>query len=136
MQFLLAAAAVSSPLIPTATQLTSFASGAANIPPAILMSYPPLALYTNAILTALNALRLLTLASLLQELLVTLEWSLVHGVIMLLVLARSVMEEQSSRSSNAEDAKREDDAVHATGFVHVKVFVQFIWGALVEGYMV
>ncbi|KAI1791979.1 Dor1-domain-containing protein [Ganoderma leucocontextum] len=132
-QFLLAPAAASSPPVPTDAQLSGFASAAANTPPAILASYPPLALYTNAILTALNGLRLLAPASLLSELLVALERSLAHGAIMLLVLARSATEERSSGSSNADDAKREEDVVRAAGFVYVKVFVPFVRRALLEG---
>ena len=53
--------------------------------------------------------------------------------IMLLVLARSVADERANGTSNAEDAKREEDAVRATGVVYVKVFVPFIRRALLEG---
>ncbi|EJF67480.1 Dor1-domain-containing protein [Dichomitus squalens LYAD-421 SS1] len=132
-QFLLAPAAASTPPIPTDAQLSGLRSAAANTPPAILTSYPPLALYTNALLTALNGLRLLAPASLLSELLVALERSLAHGAIVLLVLARSASDERTNGTSNAEDAKREEDAVRAAGVVYVKVFVPFIRRALLEG---
>ena len=132
-QFLLAPTAAASPPLPTDAQLSVIASAAANAPPPILVSYPPLALYTNALLTALNGLRLLAPASLLGELLIALERSLAHGAIMLLVCARSASDERANGSSNAEDAKREEDAVRATGTVYVKVFVPFMRRALVEG---
>ena len=132
-QFLLAPTTAASPPLPTDAQLSVIASAAANAPPPILVSYPPLALYTNALLTALNGLRLLAPASLLGELLIALERSLAHGAIMLLVCARSASDERANGSSNAEDAKREEDAVRATGTVYVKVFVPFMRRALVEG---
>ncbi|RDX46727.1 Dor1-domain-containing protein [Lentinus brumalis] len=132
-QFLLAPTVVSSPPVPTAAQLAALASAAANAPPTILVSYPPLALYTNALLTALNGLRLLAPAKLLDDLRVALERSLAHGAIMLLVCARSASDERTNGSSNAEDAQREEDAVRAAGTVYVKVFVPFMRRALVEG---
>ncbi|KAI0801452.1 Dor1-domain-containing protein [Fomes fomentarius] len=132
-QFLLTPAAAASPPIPTDTQLAAIASAPANSPPTMLLSYPPLALYTNAILTALNGLRLLAPAALLSDLLLALERSLAHGAIVLLVCARSVSDERANGSSNAEDAKREEVAVRAAGTVYVKVFVPFFRRALVEG---
>ncbi|RPD64588.1 Dor1-domain-containing protein [Lentinus tigrinus ALCF2SS1-7] len=132
-QFLLAPTAAASPPIPTDAQLSAIASAAVNAPPPILISYPPLALYTNALLTALNGLRLLAPASLLDELLVALERSLAHGAVMLLVCARSASDERAHGSSNAEDAKREEEVVRAAGTVYIKVFVPFMRRALVEG---
>ncbi|KAI0706262.1 Dor1-domain-containing protein [Cerioporus squamosus] len=132
-QFLLAPALASSPPLPTDAQLSAIASAAANAPPTILVSYPPLALYTNALLTALNGLRLLAPAQLLGDLLVVLERSLAHGAIMLLVCARSASDERANGSLNDEDAKREEDAVRAAGTVYIKIFVPFMRRALVEG---
>ncbi|KAI0714581.1 Dor1-domain-containing protein [Earliella scabrosa] len=132
-QFLLAPSVAASPPVPNESQVAAIASAAANTPPSILVSYPPLALYTNALLTALNGLRLLAPASLLSELLVVLERSLAHGAIMLLVCARSASDERAHGTTNAEDAKREEDAVRATGMAYVKVFVPFMRRALVEG---
>lgn len=132
-QFLLTPSAASSPPTPTEAQISAIASAPANTPPSMLVSYPPLAIYTNALLTALNGLRLLAPADLLPDLLLALERSLAHGAIMLLVCARSTADERANGSSNAEDAKREEDVTRAAGAMFVRVFVPFVRRALVEG---
>lgn len=134
-EFLLAPSVASSPPIPTKSQLSAISAAPANTPPTILVSYPPLALYTNAILAALNGLRLLAPVDLLPGLLLALERSLAHGAIMLLVCARSAADERAhgSSHSNAEDAKRDEDAARVAGTMYVKVFVPFVRRALVEG---
>ncbi|KAI0756076.1 Dor1-like family-domain-containing protein [Daedaleopsis nitida] len=134
-EFLLAPSVASSPPIPTKSQLSAISAAPPNTPPTVLVSYPPLALYTNAVLAALNGLRLLAPADLLSELLLALERTLAHGAIMLLVCARSAADERANGSShsNAEDAKRDEDAARAAGTMYVKVFVPFVRRALVEG---
>ncbi|KAI0370088.1 Dor1-domain-containing protein [Pilatotrama ljubarskyi] len=123
------------PPIPTPAQLSAIASAAPNVPPPILASYPPLALYTNALLSAMNGLRLLAPASLLHDLLLSLEAGLTRGANALLTYARGTAEYRSNgaTTASAEERKREEDIVRAVGTVYAKVFVPFLRRALVEG---
>ncbi|KAH9885377.1 Dor1-like family-domain-containing protein, partial [Cubamyces lactineus] len=135
-QLFLPPGTTSSPPIPTAAQLAALASAAPNVPPPILASYPPLAIYTNALLSALNGLRLLAPAALLDDLRVALDSALARGTDSLLAYIRSVPEEWSNgpaTTASQEEAKREDEVVRAAGTVYAKVFVPFLRRALVEG---
>ncbi|KAI0352265.1 Dor1-domain-containing protein [Trametes cingulata] len=123
------------PPIPTPAQLSAIASAAPNVPPPILASYPPLALYTNALLSALNGLRLLAPTSLLYDLLSSLDTTLAHGATALLTYARTATNDRSNgtTTASAEEAKREEEVVRAVGTVYARVFVPFLRRALVEG---
>ncbi|KAI8980583.1 Dor1-domain-containing protein [Trametes punicea] len=133
--FLSSTATTTQPPVPTPSQLALIASAAPNVPPPILASYPPLAVYTNALLTALNGLRLLAPASLLHDLLSALDSGLARATSSLLVYMRAIVEEpsHSTASASAEETKREDDIARAAGTVYMKVFVPFVRRALVEG---
>lgn len=69
----------SAPPQPTAAQLEALSTGPAHAPPQILTSYPPLALYTNAILAALNSLRMLAPVELYEDLLTLVNDALSKG---------------------------------------------------------
>ncbi|KAI0673980.1 Dor1-like family-domain-containing protein [Trametes maxima] len=124
------------PPLPTPTQLSAIASSAPNTPPALLAAYPPLAIYTNALLSTLNGLRLLAPASLLRDLLAALDAALARGATDLLAYARSVVlsdRTNGATTASADEAKREEDVVRAVGVAYTKVFVPFLRRALVEG---
>ncbi|TFY55016.1 hypothetical protein EVJ58_g8514 [Rhodofomes roseus] len=133
-RFIVAAAAALSPPLPTDTQLQALSSGPPNVPPPILVSYPPLATYTNAILTALNGLRLLAPVELLDDLLRALDASLARGLGTLLSLARDRPWTSEPKYMPVEDEdQKEIETLKSAGTVYVKVFVPFLRRALVEG---
>ncbi|KAJ3018561.1 hypothetical protein NUW54_g305 [Trametes sanguinea] len=120
---------------PTPAQLESIASSPPNVPPPVLASYPPLAVFTNALLSALNGLRLLAPASLLHDLLNALDGALARATTSLLSYMRASADDRnnSTTTPSAEEKKREEDVVRAVGTVYVKVFIPFVRRALVEG---
>ncbi|KAI0658311.1 Dor1-domain-containing protein [Cubamyces menziesii] len=135
-QLFLTPGTTSAPPIPTVAQLAALASAAPNVPPPILASYSPLAIYTNALLSALNGLRLLAPASLMDDLRIALDNALARGTDALLAYMRSLPEEWSNGPTTTaaqEESKREDEVVRAVGAVYAKVFVPFLRRALVEG---
>lgn len=133
-QLLVAPAAASSPPLPTAAQLESLRTGPPHVPPQILVSYPVLALYTNAILSALNGLRLLAPVELYHDLLRILEGSLVKSANALLQYARDKPWLNGGKVSTTAAQTEEDDKVlRAVGTVYFDVFVPFVLRALSEG---
>ncbi|KAI0829072.1 Dor1-like family-domain-containing protein [Trametes gibbosa] len=131
------AASGSTPPIPTPAQLSVIASSPPNAPPAVLASYPPLGVYTNALLSTLNGLRLLAPVSLLHDLLLALDNALARGAEALLEYARTA-EDTEARSNGAttasvEEARRDREVVSAVRLVYVRVFVPFVRRALAEG---
>ncbi|KZT08821.1 Dor1-domain-containing protein [Laetiporus sulphureus 93-53] len=133
-QILVASTSLASPPLPTKAQLNTITSGPPNVPPPILVSYPPLAIYTNAFLTALNGLRMLAPVELLDDLLGTLERSLAEGLTKVLALARDKLSAAEQHPKGGEEEERKDlEVVRAAGMVYVEVFVPFLRRALVEG---
>lgn len=118
----------SSPPTPSSSQLEAISSGPPNVPPPMLLSYPSLAIYTNAILSALNGLRMLAPVELVDDLLEALEEALAEGASVLLQLARD-----RAWTGTDEERREEEGIVKAGGMVYVKVFVPFVRRALVEG---
>lgn len=116
------------PPIPTPKQLETVSSGPPNVPPPILLSYPPIAIYTNAILTALNGLRMLAPLELVDDLLESLDDTLAEGLSVLLELAQD-----RALSGTEEERKEEAGIVKVAGIVCTRVFVPFVRRALVEG---
>ncbi|KAF9819997.1 hypothetical protein IEO21_01659 [Rhodonia placenta] len=132
-QYLVAPSSLPSPPLPTAAQLRALSSGPPNVPPPLLVSYPPLAVYLNAVLTALNGLRLLAPVELLSALLRALDTSLAKGLSALLALTREPPWADAPSRPSAEDAKAEEGVVGAAATVYARVLVPFIRRALVEG---
>ncbi|OSD01173.1 Dor1-domain-containing protein [Trametes coccinea BRFM310] len=134
-QLFLPATTASAHALPTPAQLELIASSPPNVPPPILASYPLLAVYTNALLSTLNGLRLLAPASLLHDLLSALDTTLTRATATLLAYVRSSADDRNNSTAalKAEEMKREEDIVRAVGSVYVKVFVPFVRRALVEG---
>ncbi|KAI0734426.1 Dor1-domain-containing protein [Fomitopsis betulina] len=133
-RFLVAPSAVASPPLPTDAQLRTLFSGPPNVPPPLLISYPPLAAFTNAALTALNGLRLLAPAELLDDLLLALDTSLARGLDTLLSIARDrPWTSEPKYMPVEEEEKNETGVLKAAGIVYVKVFVPFMRRALAEG---
>ncbi|KAJ7651614.1 Dor1-like family-domain-containing protein [Mycena polygramma] len=119
-QWIIAHSLAASPPVPSATN----PPGAAHVPPQILASYPPIAEYTNALLGALNGLRLLAPVEILSELSGVLDSVLDQSGEALLSYVRRVCEE----------TKEQDEKVAlAAGQVYFGVFVPFMRRALVEG---
>ncbi|KAI0779020.1 Dor1-like family-domain-containing protein [Trametes elegans] len=129
-QVLLASPAAPPP-VPTRAQLSAIAAAPAHTPPALLAQFPPLALYVNALLSALNGLRLLAPAGLLDDLLAALDGTLASAAAALLAYARAAADAQGR--AGEEEALREEGAARAAGEAFVRVLVPFVRRALVEG---
>ena len=133
-RFLVTPSAAAAPPLPTDAQLRALSSGPPNVPPPLLVSYPPLATYTNALLTALNGLRLLAPAELLDDLVRALDAAMARGLDTLLNFARDrPWTAEPKYMPVEEEEQKETEALKATGVVYVKVFVPFMRRALAEG---
>ncbi|KAH8119761.1 Dor1-domain-containing protein [Phellopilus nigrolimitatus] len=109
---------------------------ALHVPPHILASYPPLAVYTNALLAALNSLRLLAPVSLLRVLLCSLDQMLERAASGFLVYAQVSVDTAASRiRTYSEDEEPPDQAriVKAAGKVFARVLIPYSRRALIEG---
>lgn len=133
-QLLVAASAATAPPMPTSAQLEALRTGPPHAPPQSLVSYPLLAIYTNAVLSALNGLRLLAPVELYHDLVKVLESSVAGGAVALLQYARNKPWLNSGKSASSEAQVEEDDRVlRAIGTVYFDVFVPFALRALSEG---
>ncbi|KAI0931194.1 hypothetical protein AcV5_005263 [Taiwanofungus camphoratus] len=130
-KFLVSPSSFVSPPLPTANQLEALASGPANVPPPILVSYPPLATYTNAVLTALNSLRMFAPIELLGDLLHALEEALTKGLTALLILAQQ--RPWTAGADSKVEEKKDSEVLRAVGTVYSQVFIPFLRRGLVEG---
>jgi hypothetical protein len=116
-------------------------NGPIHTPPPILASFPPLAIYLNALLAAFNTIRLLPPSHLLGELSATLSTSLAVSLEALLFYSMNVTSSSASpllrRSFDGDDTKEKQDkekkVVLVTGGAMVKVLIPFVQRALIEG---
>ncbi|OCB86205.1 Dor1-domain-containing protein [Sanghuangporus baumii] len=111
-----------------------------HVPPHVLASYPPLAIYTNAILAALNSLRLLAPASLLMQLLSTLDEALARASENFLRYAQTSVESASASNvrtkvilDEEEESSDEERVVRVSGKIFVHLLVPYVRRALVQG---
>lgn len=109
-----------------------------HVPPPVLASYPPLAIYTNAILTALNSLRLLAPASLLKSLLSALDSALTRASVDFLLyvqnaFAASATAKTRMYSTDDEEPPDQNRILLCAGKVYTKLLVPYVRRALVEG---
>ncbi|KAH8093829.1 Dor1-domain-containing protein [Cristinia sonorae] len=132
-QLLVASSAVSSLPKPTPAQLQALLSNPVNVPPQVLASYPHLAVYLNAILTALNSLRMLAPVELMGDILAELEITLAKSGLALLRYARDKPWKTLKRSSISEEPSKEDEIIDVTMELYFTVLVPFVRRALVEG---
>lgn len=133
-QLLVATATASSPPLPSTAQLEALRSSPPHVPPQLLVSYPTLAVYTNAILSALNGLRLLAPVELFRDLVHALETSLARSASALLRYARDKPWLSGGKPPlDATQVEEDDKVLRATGIVYFDVFVPFVLRALVEG---
>ncbi|KAH9166703.1 Dor1-domain-containing protein [Lactarius sanguifluus] len=88
-------------------------AGVLQMPPQALVAYPPIAVFANALLAALNGLRLLAPVALLKDLVMALDGALAQACRVLL------------------DAPREEAHEAATAFV--RLLVPFVRRGLIEG---
>ena len=95
----------------------------AHVPPQILASYPPIAVYTNALLATLNGLRLLAPVKIMGDLLAILDEVLTNSATVFL----SHVQGSEVKAGTSEDISR------AAGKVFVRVFIPFMRRALLEG---
>ncbi|PBK76509.1 Dor1-domain-containing protein [Armillaria solidipes] len=118
-EWLVSPAVVASP--PTSSQ--SYLKVPAHVPPHILVSYPPLAQYTNALLSTLNSLRLLAPTSIALPLLAKLEDLLSEAgeVFLRYVKNATLLQEQEVKMAEA------------VGDVYFNTLVPFMKRALGEG---
>lgn len=139
-KFLIAASAIASP--PTLYSSSSsssmspsssstFTMAQPHIPPQLLSSYPPLAVYTNALLSTLNNLRLLAPLSLARALQSVLDTSLAESGDVLLLYVRAVLDDKARRSD--VEIEREERIALAAGEVFFEVLVPFVRRAMGEG---
>ena len=115
------------------TQLESLISGPANVPPQILVSYPPLALYLNELLTALNGLRLLAPIELYEDLLQALEASVAKAGATLLQYAKDRPWLADGKPANHEDEAKDNEVLQAVSSAFFAVLVPYVLRALSEG---
>ncbi|KAI0694425.1 Dor1-like family-domain-containing protein, partial [Cytidiella melzeri] len=133
-QLLVAASAQTTPPMPSAAQLEALKTGPAHVPPQILTSYPPLALYTNAILVALNSLRMLAPLELYSDLLKIMEENVERGASAFVQYAKTKPWASGNKSSPSPGNEEEDQKVlDATGRIYFDVFAPFMLRALSEG---
>ncbi|KIP03631.1 hypothetical protein PHLGIDRAFT_110631 [Phlebiopsis gigantea 11061_1 CR5-6] len=133
-QLLVSAATAPLPPVPSASQINALRAGPPHVPPQILASYPVLAVYTNAILSSLNSLRLLAPVELYHDLARALETSVVESATTLLQYAREKPWTNSGKGSLTEMQTAEDNTVlQAVGAVFFDIFVPFVLRALSEG---
>ncbi|KAI0095148.1 Dor1-like family-domain-containing protein [Irpex rosettiformis] len=133
-QLLVSTSAHPSPPLPTPGQLEALKIGPAHSPPQILSSYPPLALYTNDILTALNSLRMLAPVELYSDLFRIMQEILKKGAFVLLQYAKDKPWTNGTKSSpSMEDEEADKKVLEATGRIYFLVFVPFILRGLSEG---
>ncbi|KDQ31415.1 hypothetical protein PLEOSDRAFT_24213 [Pleurotus ostreatus PC15] len=119
-KWLISPSHVASPPLPSGT------STPAHIPPPLLASYPPLAVFTNALLTTLNGLRLLAPLHVKDALKHVMDEEMVNGGQALLRFAEAV-----GADEKLEEA--EINIVRSCGEVYFGVFAPFVKRALVEG---
>lgn len=126
---------LSSPPTTTLALLKSIVSAPSNVPPQILVSYPPLAIFTNAVLTALNGLRMLAPVELLLDILNNLDHILSEGASVLLLYSKKKPWKTGGSGGTKEDGeqKKELEVMVALIDVYFKVFIPFMRRALVEG---
>ncbi|KAF4604644.1 hypothetical protein EYR40_003419 [Pleurotus pulmonarius] len=119
-KWLISPSLVASPPLPSGT------STPAHIPPPLLASYPPLAVFTNALLTTLNGLRLLAPLHVKEALVHVIDEEMVNGGQALLRFAEAV-------SADEKLEEGEIIIVKSCGEVYFNVFAPFVKRALVEG---
>ncbi|KII94322.1 hypothetical protein PLICRDRAFT_36573 [Plicaturopsis crispa FD-325 SS-3] len=102
----------------------------AHVAPLVLASYPPLAEFTNALLTTFNGLRLLAPVSILGQLVDVLDTVLAQTSEAFLAYAT---EYQQAADESAANTERELKILRAAGEVFSRVLVPFARRALVEG---
>lgn len=131
---LVSSTALPTPPEPTGAQLEALTAGPAHVPPQILTSYPPLALYTNAILNALNSLRMLAPVELFEDLWKAMNEELSKGADALVGYAKDQPWASDTKASPSVENEEEDKKVlEATGQVYFTVFAPFVLRALSEG---
>ena len=101
-----------------------------HIAPAIISSYPLLAMYTNSVLAALNSIRLLAPVSLLPKVNNVLEASLCTVGKRLLVRAKAAKAEGKDQR---DDKESDGQVFDAAGLMYLKCLMPFALRALKEG---
>lgn len=102
-----------------------------HVPPHILTTCPPIAQYTNDLLTALNGLRLLAPKEIYYDLVTALDTSLEEASGKFLEILKT---DRAGRDDDNNDGKDEVDKLkRRVGVLFVNVFLPFIRRALVEG---
>lgn len=113
--------------LPPATPTTpSATAGPSHIPPPILGSYPPVAEFTNNLMTALNGLRLLAPVAILPELMLVLDSVLAES-------SKSLLRYVTLVCNGEETSDEEKEVCRAAGQVFSNVFVPFARRALISG---
>ncbi|KZT22621.1 Dor1-domain-containing protein [Neolentinus lepideus HHB14362 ss-1] len=120
-RWLVSASAASNP--PTPPPEYDIETSPPHAAPHVLVPYPPIALYANALLTTLNGLRLLAPQDLLPDAVEALDNTLTGSCEAFLQLAEM----------NGDHGDREGAVVRAAAQVFGQVFVPFVRRALIEG---
>lgn len=106
-------------------------AGSLQAPPQVLTHFPPLALYTNAIITGFNAIRLLPIIDILPGLLEALDTSLTG--VMNAFVAQASKANVASPKSPITPTDRENDALISAGNAFSKLVIPFLRRGLVLG---
>jgi len=107
-----------------------------RMPPHVLSSYPPFAIYTNSLLSALNSLRLLAPVSILDDLQSSLDACLARSASSFLVYAEVTADSKVTKRRSLNFDENEPDQmqiVRASGKVFVLVLIPYARRALAEG---
>ncbi|CAA7265866.1 unnamed protein product [Cyclocybe aegerita] len=126
------------PATPASTS-TFLSQGPPHIPPQILASYPPLAEFTNALLSVLNGLRLLAPTNILPTLSRVLDNEVLakSGEALFAYIKAYRSDSRLATGTNVDDdgdeQERQEGIVMAFGQIYFAVLVPFMRRALVEG---
>ncbi|KLO20129.1 Dor1-domain-containing protein [Schizopora paradoxa] len=127
-QVLVTAVAAASP--PAETTLPE----SLRLPPHVLSSYPPLAIYTNSLLSALNSLRLLAPVAIQDELQTSLDACLAKSSSSFLVYAQVTSDSKlMKRRSMDENEPDQMQIIRTSGKVFTHVLIPYSRRALSEG---
>ncbi|KAJ3512838.1 hypothetical protein NLJ89_g3289 [Agrocybe chaxingu] len=122
-----------------ASASTFLTQGPPHIPPQILASYPPLAEFTNALLSVLNGLRLLAPTRILPTLARVLDDEILAkgGEALFAYIKAYRSDSHLATGTNADEDddenERQESIVMAFGQIYFAILVPFIRRALVEG---
>lgn len=132
-QLMAASSALAQIAKPTPAQAQAILNSPVTVPPQILASFPHLAVYLNAILTALNGLRMLAPIELMEDIVSILDRTLAESGSALLRYLQEKPWQIPGRSLLPEETEREAEIADVAADMYFTILVPFVRKALVEG---